>query len=323
MAILATSREPLAIEGEVTWRVPSLGLPPAACETPEALGRYDAVKLFVERAVQADFCVTSENAPAVARICQQLDGIPLALELAAVRVRSLPTERISAALDDRFGLLAARRRGVVPRHETLRASVDWSHELLGPEERVLFRRLGIFAGGFGIDAADSVAAFDPVHDRAALDVLTRLVDKSLVHLDGLGRYRLLETVRQYALDRLADAGETEVLHERHLAWAGNLARTLESERLTPTRPRWMSWRLNTPTSVLRWSGRRLGDGTAGPWRSWGHWPSSGPSTGTTGKRRLGSHDWWRAPKRRAAKRWHALVGAAPTSVSTEATRSGL
>jgi predicted ATPase len=112
MAILATSREPLAIEGEVTWRVPSLGLPPAACETPEALGRYDAVRLFIERAVQADpdFCVTSENAPAVARICQQLDGIPLALELTAVRVRSLTTERISAALDDRFGLLAARRR---------------------------------------------------------------------------------------------------------------------------------------------------------------------------------------------------------------------
>jgi len=231
MAILATSREPLAIEGEVTWRVPSLGLPPAACETLEALGHYDAVRLFIERAVQADpdFCVTSENTPAVARICQQLDGIPLALELAAVRVRSLTAERISATLDDRFGLLAARRRGVVPRHETLRASVDWSHELLGPEERVLFRRLGIFAGGFTMDAADSVAAFDPVPDRAAVDVLTRLVDKSLVHLDGPGRYRLLETVRQYALDRLADAGETEVLHERHLAWAGNLARTLESE----------------------------------------------------------------------------------------------
>ena len=230
-AILATSREPLAVEGEVTWRVPSLSLPPAACGTPEAVGHYDAVRLFVERAAQADpdFRVSNENAPAVAQICQRLDGIPLALELAAARVRSLTPERIAAALDDRFRLLAAHRRGVVPRQKTLLASVDWSHELLGPEERVLFRRLGIFARGFTVDAADVVAAFDPVPDRTAVDVLARLVDKSLVHLDAPGRYRLLETIRQYALDRLADAGETEELQDRHLAWAGDLARTLESE----------------------------------------------------------------------------------------------
>jgi predicted ATPase/DNA-binding CsgD family transcriptional regulator len=230
-AILATSREPLAVEGEVTWRVPSLRLPPAACETPDALGLYDAVRLFIERAAQADpgFRVSNQNAPAVARICQRLDGIPLALELAAARVRSLTPERIAAALDDRFRLLAAHRRGVVARQRTLLASVDWSHELLGPEERVVFRRLGIFAGSFTVDAADSVAGFDPVPDRAILDLLTRLVDKSLVQPDDRGRYRLLETIRQYALDRLTDAGEAEGLQERHLAWAGNLARTLESE----------------------------------------------------------------------------------------------
>jgi predicted ATPase/DNA-binding CsgD family transcriptional regulator len=230
-AILATSREPLAVEGEVTWRVPSLSLPPAACETPEALSDYDAVRLFIERAVQADpaFRVSNENAPAVVQICHRLDGIPLALELAAARVRSLSPERIAVALDDRFLLLAGQRRGVVPRQRTLRASVHWSHELLASEERVLFRRLGIFAGGFGTDAADAVVAFDPLSDRSILEVLTRLVDKSLVHLDDSGRYRLLETIRQYALDRLADAGETEELQERHLAWAGNLARTLESE----------------------------------------------------------------------------------------------
>jgi predicted ATPase len=230
-AILATSREPLAVEGEVTWRVPSLSLPPAAYETVEALGLYDAVRLFIERAVQADpgFRVSNQNAPAVAQICQRLDGIPLALELAAARVRSLTPERIAAALDDRFRLLAAHRRGVVPRQRTLLASVDWSHELLVSEERVVFRRLGIFAGGFTLDAADSVAGFDPVPDHATLDLLTRLVDKSLVQPDDRGRYRLLETIRQYALDRLADAGETEGLQERHLAWAGNLARTLESE----------------------------------------------------------------------------------------------
>jgi predicted ATPase len=230
-AILATSREPLAVEGEVTWRVPSLRLPPTACEAPEAVGHYDAVRLFIERAVQADpgFRVTNENAPAVAQICQRLDGIPLALELAAARVRSLTPERIAAALDDRFRLLAAHRRGVVPRQKTLLASVDWSHELLGPEERVVFRRLGIFAGSFTMEAADSVVAFDPVPDRTTVDVLTRLVDKSLVQPDDRGRYRLLETIRHYALDRLADAGETEELQERHLAWAGNLARRMESE----------------------------------------------------------------------------------------------
>ncbi|MGH3173213.1 MAG: ATP-binding protein, partial [Streptosporangiaceae bacterium] len=229
-AILATSREPLAVEGEVTWRVPSLSLPPAADDTPEALGHYDAVRLFIERAVQADpdFRVSNENAPAVAQICQRLDGIPLALELAAARIRSLTPERIAAALDDRFRLLAAHRRGVVPRQKTLLASVDWSHELLGSEERVLFRRLGIFAGGLTMDAADAVVAFDPVPDRTTVDVLARLVDKSLVHLDHPGRYRLLETIRQYALDRLADAGETEELQDRHLAWAGSLASTLES-----------------------------------------------------------------------------------------------
>ena len=230
-AVLATSREPLAVDGEVTWRVPSLSLPPSACETPEAVGRYDAVRLFTARAAQADpdFRVSDQNAPAVAQICQRLDGIPLALELAAARVRSLTPERIAAALDDRFRLLAAHRRGVAPRQKTLLASVDWSHELLGPEEKVLFRRLGIFAGGFTPDAADLVVAFDPVPDRTALDVLARLVDKSLVHLDDQGRYRLLETLRQYALDRLADAGESEELQERHLAWAGDLATTLETE----------------------------------------------------------------------------------------------
>jgi len=230
-AVLATSREPLAVEGEVTWRVPSLSLPPAADDGPEALGHYDAVRLFIERAAQADpaFRVSNENAPAVAQICHRLDGIPLALELAAARVRSLTPERIAAALDDRFLLLAGPRRGVVPRQSTLRASVDWSHELLESQERVLFRRLGIFAGGFTMDAADAVVAFDPVPVRTTLDVLTRLVDKSLVHVDDLGRYRLLETIRQYALEQLVDAGETEELHEHHLVWAGKLARTLESE----------------------------------------------------------------------------------------------
>jgi predicted ATPase len=169
-AVLATSREPLAVEGEVTWRVPSLSLPPTADDRPEALGHYDAVRLFIERAAQADpaFRVSNENAPAVAQICHRLDGIPLALELAAARVRSLTPERIAAALDDRFLLLAGPRRGVVPRQSTLRASVDWSHELLESQERVLFRRLGIFAGGFIMDAADAVVAFDPVPVRATL-----------------------------------------------------------------------------------------------------------------------------------------------------------
>jgi predicted ATPase/class 3 adenylate cyclase/DNA-binding CsgD family transcriptional regulator len=221
VTVVATSREPLGLGGETTWRVPSLSLPPRpAAETVQSLGHSDAVRLFVERAVKVrpNFAVTNDSARHVAQICQALDGIPLAIELAAARVRVLSIERIAAELADRFHLLTGGERGAVPRLQTLRASVDWSHELLDTRERTLLRRCGVFHGGFTLDACEAVCAGDDLYRYAVLDLLTSLVDKSLVLVDereSLTRYALLETIRQYALDRLTEAGEAGRLRGRH------------------------------------------------------------------------------------------------------------
>jgi predicted ATPase/class 3 adenylate cyclase/DNA-binding CsgD family transcriptional regulator len=221
VTVVATSRAPLGVGGETTWRVPSLSLPPErTLEAPQSLGHSDAVGLFIERAVKVrpNFAVTNDTAPHVAQICQDLDGIPLAIELAAARVRVLSVERIAAGLGDRFRLLTGGARGALPRLQTLRASVDWSHALLDESERMLLRRLGVFQGGFTLDACEEVCADDDLDRYAVLDLLTSLVDKSLVLVEereSLSRYALLETVRHYALDRLADAGEAGRLRDRH------------------------------------------------------------------------------------------------------------
>jgi predicted ATPase/DNA-binding CsgD family transcriptional regulator len=220
--VLATSRAPLGLSGESNWRVPSLALPEDLGHEPvESLSQYDAVKLFIERAVKArsNFAVTNDNAPTVAQLCADLDGIPLAIELAAARVRMLSLEQIAAGLADRFHLLTGGARGALPRQQTLRASVDWSHELLSDQERVLLRRLGVFAGGFTLDAAEQVCADDQLDRYAILDLLTALVDKSLVLTLERGtavRYGMLEMVRQYAVQRLEGSGEHRELRERHL-----------------------------------------------------------------------------------------------------------
>ncbi len=187
---------------------------------PKRFSDSDAVRLFIERAVKVrpNFAVSDDSAPHVARICQDLDGIPLAIELAAARVRVLSVERIAAELADRFHLLTGGERGALPRLQTLRASVDWSHELLAAPERTLLRRLGVFQGGFTLDACEAVCADDQLDRYAVLDVLTSLVDKSLVLVEGRessSRYALLETIRHYALDRLAETGETGRLRDRH------------------------------------------------------------------------------------------------------------
>ena len=207
ITVLATSREPLGMGGETTWRVPSLD-------------GSDAVRLFTERArkVRPDFAVTDDAAPHVAQICEDLDGIPLAIELAAARVRVLSVERIAAGLADRFHLLTGGARSALPRLQTLRASVEWSHDLLNDSERTLLRRLGVFHGGFTLDACEAVCTDDGLGRYAILDLLTSLVDKSLVLVeerDSLTRYALLETVRQYALERLGEAGETDRMRDRH------------------------------------------------------------------------------------------------------------
>jgi predicted ATPase/class 3 adenylate cyclase/DNA-binding CsgD family transcriptional regulator len=219
--VLATSRAPLGVAGETDWRVPSLSLPSEHQTEPvDAVAQSDAVRLFIERAmkVRPNFTVDATNAPAIAQICHDLDGIPLAIELAAARVRVLGVERIASGLGDRFRLLTGGARSAMPRQQTLRASVDWSHELLDDDERVLFRRMAVFAGGWALDAVEEVCAGEQLEGLAILDLLSSLVEKSLVVVEEQGasvRYRLLETVRQYALDRLTQAGEVAALRERH------------------------------------------------------------------------------------------------------------
>lgn len=219
VTLLTTSREPLGVAGEVTWRIPSLALPAEGeCDAAQ-LAHFDAIRLFVERAhaARSDFALDATNAVQVSRICRRLDGIPLALELAAARVRALSLDRLAEGLDDRFRLLTGGARTAMARQRTLLASVEWSHDLMDDEERTLFRRLGIFVSSFTLEAAEAVAADDELDRLVVFDVLARLVDKSLVQHAG-DRYRLLETLRQYALERAADAGELAEVRDRHLAW---------------------------------------------------------------------------------------------------------
>ena len=226
--ILATSREALGIAGELAWRVPPLQTPDCSQPiTPANLERYEAVHLFVERANLAlpEFVLTADNARAVQHICARLDGIPLAIELAAARMKALSAQEIDAHLDDCFRLLAGGSRAVLPRHKTLRALIDWSYQLLTEPERVLLRRLSVFMGGWTLGAAETVCAGEGIDAGEVLDLLARLVDKSLVMVDESGaatRYSLLETIRQYALEKLADAREDVLVHERHLDYYLNM-----------------------------------------------------------------------------------------------------
>ncbi len=208
LTFLATSREAIGIAGEVSWRVPSLSL------------ADEAIELFCDRARHArpDFILTDDNAAVVGEICARLDGVPLAIELAAARVRSLSLAEILESLHDRFRLLTGGARTAVRRQQTLRASVDWSHALLTGPERVLFRRLAVFLGGFDLEAAQTVAGGGDVTRYQVFDQLILLVDKSLVGADDSGgrtRYRLLETVRQYALEKLGESGEADAVRARH------------------------------------------------------------------------------------------------------------
>lgn len=221
LRILATSREPIGVVGEATWRVPSLS-------TVD-----EAIELFADRARLAEpsFVVTDDNVATVTDICERLDGMPLAIELAAARVRALSLAEILDSLHDRFRLLTGGARTAVRRQQTLRASVDWSHALLTEPERVLFRRLAAFLGGFDLKAAQGVAGSSEVERFQVLDLLTLLVDKSLVvaeQVDGATRYRLLETVRQYAQEKLLESGEADAVRTRHRDYYTALAALLDA-----------------------------------------------------------------------------------------------
>jgi predicted ATPase/DNA-binding CsgD family transcriptional regulator len=233
--VLATSREALSLTGEVAWPVPSLSLPELRRLLDiESLPQYESARLFVERtaAVKPTFALTEQNAPAVAQVCYRLDGIPLAIELAAARTKVLSVEEISERLDDSFRLLAAGSRTAMPRQRTLHATMDWSHELLSREERVIFRRLAVFSGGFSLEAAESVCVGEDLEWDEVLDLLSQLVDKSLVTGWERGsetRYRLLETVRQYGWEKLSESGETGQVRERHAGYYLALAQEAEAE----------------------------------------------------------------------------------------------
>ena len=237
VTILASSREALGIAGEQTYRVPSLSLPDrSGVPTPQTLSMYESVRLFIDRAllVRRDFEVTNRNAPALASLCHHVDGIPLAIELAAARVRSLSVEEIDRRLDQRFRLLTGGSRTALPRHQTLRALIDWSYDLLQDPERRLLQRLSVFVGGWTLEGAEAVCAGGIVDKGEILDLLTSLIDKNLVVADQSDshlRYRLLETVRQYAQDRLGEGGDGDELLERHLDCFLALAEELEPKLL--------------------------------------------------------------------------------------------
>jgi len=220
--LLTTSREKLDASGEVVWRIPSLSSP-GNLETPslEDLIQYEAVKLFQDRAVAArpDFHITAENAAAVARICARLDGIPLAIELAAARVRVLSVEEIEARLDDRFRLLVGNRTAL-PRQRTLRALVDWSYDLLTKKECILLRRLSVFTSGWILGSAEEVCSGGEIETWEILDLLTSLIDKSFVISEAHSRherYRLLETIHTYSRERLEENNESDTYMQKHAA----------------------------------------------------------------------------------------------------------
>jgi predicted ATPase/class 3 adenylate cyclase len=254
LKILATSREALGIAGEIAYRVPSLPVPePQHLQDLDALAQNDCVHLFVDRVMAAypSFRFKEKNALAIADICRRLDGIPLAIELAAARTNVFPPEEIAARLDDRFRLLTGGSRTALERHQTLFALIEWSHNLLSEAERVLLRRLSVFAGGWSFDAAQAVCGQGINGD--VLDLLIHLVDKSLVAVEEEteeARYRLPETIRQYARDKLYEAGEAEEARDRHLEFFIRFAENAEPKLRSAEQIKWLN-RLETEHDNLR------------------------------------------------------------------------
>lgn len=256
LKILATSREALNIAGEQIFHVPSLPLPDTKPSlTPDALAQSDAARLFIERALAANnhFRVTEQNALSIAQICRRLDGIPLALELAAARVSALSVEQIAARLDDVFRLLTGGSRTAMRRQQTLAAAMDWSYNLLSQSERILLQRLSVFAGGWTLEAAEEICAGEEIQSFDVIDLLTRLVNKSLAiaeDANGTTRYRFLETVRQFARYRLFDAEAVETVSDRHLDFFVAFAERARQELHRPNQIEWLK-RLDAEQDNLR------------------------------------------------------------------------
>ena len=258
--ILATSREPLGIGGELVWRVPPLPAPGADAGIAVAdVIRFPAARLFVERAKLArnSFDITDANAKFVAQICRQLDGIPLAIELAASRVKAMDIEQVVARLDDRFRLLTGGSRIAAPHQQTLRSTIDWSYGLLSEPERALLRRLSVFAGGWTLDAAEDICAGGEVSD--VLNTLSQLLDKSLVVLDEqaeASRYRMLETIRQYGDEKLVETAGVATLRDRHLRYYVRFAESIEPRFYHPDQAKWYARadaELDNVRAALTWA----------------------------------------------------------------------
>ncbi len=315
LRILATSREALGIAGETLYLVPTLPVPnPERLPPLQNLVQYGAVQLFTERAraVLPTFRVTPQNAKPVVQICYQLDGIPLAIELAAVRVKMLAVEQIVLRLDDRFRLLRGGGRTALPRQQTLRATMDWSYDLLLKRERTLLGRVSVFAGGWTLEAVEAVCSGNGVESPDILDLLTQLVDKSLVVVEmkeGETRYRLLETVRQYGRDRLLELKESEGIQGRHLDYFLRLAEEVEPKLEGAEQAIWLD-RLGAEHDNLRealaWSmqgaperGVRLAGALGRFWLIRGHFTEGrgwlkealGRGTGESGALRAKAFNW--------------------------------
>jgi predicted ATPase/class 3 adenylate cyclase len=257
LKLLASSREALGVAGEIAFRVPSLTYPdPHQLFLVKQSADYPAVSLFIERAknVMPGFMLTEKNAPAIARICQRLDGIPLAIELAAARLNLLTTEQLASRLDNAFRLLTGGSRSALPRHQTLRATIDWSYDLLSDQERTLLRRLSVFARSCSLEAAEVVCAGEGISSDEILELLTGLAKKSILQAERRQgeetRYRLLETVRQYAREKLFDARESASLRDRHLDYYFSIAEQAEPQLRSAGRLEW-SRRLRLEMDNLR------------------------------------------------------------------------
>ncbi len=262
LRVLATSREALGVAGEVSWPVPSLSLPDSHhLRSIEELAGYEAVRLFVERAsaVLPGFALTGRSAQAVVEVCHKLEGMPLAIELAAARIRVLSVPQISTRLEESFRLLTTDSHTAVPRQRTLRATIGWSYELLGQEEQILFQRLSVFAGGFTLEAAESVCAGGGIEREEVLDLLSHLVEKSLVvkaEQEGEARYRLLETIRQYGQEKLLESEAVQAVRKRHASFFLALAEQVEPKLKGAQGPLWLE-RLEMDhynlRAALRWA----------------------------------------------------------------------
>jgi len=261
LSVLATSREPLGVSGELRYPVPPLALPPHTLPADE-MAQFDAIQLFVERAraIVPDFALTPENAAVVASICHQLDGLPLAIELASARVNVLTVEQIAARLDDRFSLLGAASHVTQSHHRTLRTAIDWSYDFLSTPEQIMLRRLSVFAGGCSLATAETICAGEEVEREQVLELLSSLVNKSLVVAHtlqrGEARYGLLETIRQYAQEKLLASGERLAIHDRHLHCSLQLAEETVPKLRGQYQQLWLDWlesEYDNIRAALAWS----------------------------------------------------------------------